>query len=237
MVLTYTRLTLTFLEDMLPAFSALARSFAGHGYIAGLSKEYFIEDLLWISLTPRTSDRGDLIIPHRPRAYIAPTFSWASTIGASTYENAGSTLEFERKASLQNSFVELENPDDPFGRMRNGWVELRGHFVFADVVTLPEAKCLTNGSGNKMNYGKIFGQLRRADQIPWVNYDTMTDVTELETSLACLMISYDRQYKQVKALVLKASESHKGAYERVGLLWFVQESFFEGSTIETITIY
>ena len=70
-VMAYSNLDLTYISDILPALSGVAKTVDKYRldrYYAGLWSSSLMEGLLWYTTTPK----------HRPGQYLAPTWSWAS---------------------------------------------------------------------------------------------------------------------------------------------------------------
>ena len=132
LVTQYTRRALTIQSDRLPAISGIASMFSsatGYNYFAGIWKED-IQGLLWFNVDPQG---------HRP-AYYAPSWSWASSIGAISYrfETERAITSPEDAKIIDVSIV--NSSADAFGQVKGGYVKIRGISI--------ELQCsLSNGGG------------------------------------------------------------------------------------------
>lgn len=126
-VTSYSERSLTFARDKLWAISGLAREerrttrahIKNEQYYAGLWKSTFLRDLSWIR-----GGRNDNAW-RNPDVYIAPTWSWASH-GPIHYPPPSISSETEL-AVVKNVHLSQENPLDPYGAVKDGWVSIEGH--------------------------------------------------------------------------------------------------------------
>jgi hypothetical protein len=144
LVTQYTRRSLTIQSDRLPAISGISSMFSsatGYCYICGIWKED-IQGLLWFNVDPRG---------HRP-AYHAPSWSWASSIGAISYR-----FETERAITSPEDATIIDvsvvnSSTDPFGQVKGGYVKIRGISI--------ELQCSLSKRGGYVletrNLGKVF---------------------------------------------------------------------------------
>lgn len=109
------------LDILLPAFSAIARVQHGGSYLAGLRSDRLLVDLLWFSEIYPDTKMGTPFEPSRPGIYTAPSFSWASIIGPIECVHAIWIRDF--CSEVEESYASLENPDDPYGRVKDGWIK------------------------------------------------------------------------------------------------------------------
>lgn len=117
----YSAMQLTEESDILPAIGGLASRMHYNKlgrYLAGLWEADIIHGLLW-------GLRDESM--RRPSAYQAPSWSWASVIGP-VYWDSG-TKEGIPVASMLNTEVSRSNQSDTFGRVRHGFISLRGTLV------------------------------------------------------------------------------------------------------------
>ncbi|KAH7125956.1 heterokaryon incompatibility protein-domain-containing protein [Dactylonectria macrodidyma] len=129
----YTRRQLGFEGDKLLAFSAVAADTAdackARGedviYLAGLLVEHhdqhsWLHQLLWFSYpTPAHSTR--------PKAYRAPSWSWAAvdgSIGIGSNRVTETAAHVEMTASVEDHFIDLLDPNAPFGSVLGGYLTL-----------------------------------------------------------------------------------------------------------------
>lgn len=145
----YNNRQFTYLNDKLPALSGFAKHFqqssglADDRYLAGHWLSQLHYSLLW---TPNW-EQIDRISPSeavdrvsaRPDPYIAPTWSWASFLRPTD-------MAAERGRSSSITIVEAEtlhHGKDPFGRITDGWLVLRGeHRSLDDFFEDPRAGVL-----------------------------------------------------------------------------------------------
>lgn len=124
----YSSRMLTKEEDRLAALSGIAIALAdvmGHEYAAGIWKRNVLADLLWKTRSPSRGKQYEYPT-RRPRAYIAPSWSWASVIGpvdwdpqASRYPSSATTATI---ISLQAEPAGL----NLYGAVKNGVLKIMG---------------------------------------------------------------------------------------------------------------
>ena len=129
----YSRTTFTYCEDVLPALGSLAMVFNAKRpswtYVAGLWKEDLLRSLLWKANgdTARAATRSKPFVPingaTQPTQF-APSFSWASITGRSTYK----LLELGGRSKAEVVAAEITG-DDKFGDVSSGSIVLRGRAV------------------------------------------------------------------------------------------------------------
>jgi hypothetical protein len=130
----YTRRSLSFDSDTLPALAGLASSFPkieGNDYLAGLWRFDLHQDLLWSqSKSSIYGPRSKRAYPHRSSSYCAPTWSWASLVGTvSWYDrwlpgnlDMGSDW-FSQKARIIDARCEVEGKN-PWGTVSFGFLSI-----------------------------------------------------------------------------------------------------------------
>jgi hypothetical protein len=130
LVVEYTSLSLTNVQDKLPAMSGIATIFqraTGWKYYAGLWDENFAYQLFW-----HISDSDSLTrSKHRPEPKRAPTWSWMSTdgkIGTSIFAQNNAKLI----ATINKILVVPKNRDDIFGQIIHGELSMTGHLRSGD---------------------------------------------------------------------------------------------------------
>lgn len=219
----YTRRRLTYPLDILPAFSAIARIHTT-GYLAGLRADYLLFDLLWYSEVYNDPETGARSEPTRPEIYTAPSFSWTSVLGPIECAHVIWLRYF--RSRVEDFFVSLENPDDPFGRVKDGWIRLRAPVVQATLSYVQETQPAS-----------LLGWVRRRSHQIDVNLD-VADGPPPDTSVICVTLSEKLGAREPYSfgLVLKQSQTRVGTYERVDCFLNAPESFFQGSKEESITI-
>lgn len=129
LIQTYTRCRTTYPEDKLRAMSDIAQCFdPGCKYLAGMWECDFPRNLMW-----RLAAGGE-----RTSTYVAPSWSWASTIGVvedawtpGSRPEGGNPLDYRPWAlesiDYHGGDTELLDPRTPFGTVRSGHIILRGH--------------------------------------------------------------------------------------------------------------
>ncbi|KAJ3531719.1 hypothetical protein NM208_g8757 [Fusarium decemcellulare] len=136
LVESYSRRQLSFETDKLPAIAGMARWLqqeTGETYLAGLWKEHTCQDLLWrrypyeeeSPMWTNKSNRRQFgpqkpLPPFKePKAYRAPSWSWASLDGSVKFEVLSTTT----CASFYDASLEYSG-NSPFGQLRSGWLEI-----------------------------------------------------------------------------------------------------------------
>ncbi|KAI1120839.1 heterokaryon incompatibility protein-domain-containing protein [Nemania abortiva] len=227
----YVSRSLTYPTDMLPAISAIARDYGTKGgYIAGLTEEKIFSNLLWQVKAPRDLS-GELTTappPKRPDTYIAPTFSWASII--TRVEWVKGLSSYQAVCSLENFATTLENPLDPFGRVLNGHITLRGPVMEVRLRYTPRVF-----EGQLKGRFHPTGNSNEPKKDAWAVLDTL-DTPSLSTELKLITLCEETNwYYRNNGLVLVPSTRTQG-YERIGCYWDVNKSFFKDATIQSVTI-
>ncbi|OAK93459.1 HET-domain-containing protein [Phaeosphaeriaceae sp. SRC1lsM3a] len=124
-VVSYTRLQLTYASDIFPALQGIANRWHGNepgDYLAGLWRGDLMRDLLWRS---RLSG-------NRPNAYRAPTWSWASVVGWIDWWPDVPGLKHDLATLL--SATTIPKGEDPCGEVVAGSIVLKGRCVSAKLV-------------------------------------------------------------------------------------------------------
>jgi hypothetical protein len=122
----YSRRTLTFASDKLPALAGLAEKLSGHtkcDYLAGLWKNSLTEGLLWQAL-------GQVERARNPEQYRAPSWSWAALDGKIGYDsNMSISSRVPQTGDLQilEAHTELVGQSE-FGSVRGGYLKVLGSF-------------------------------------------------------------------------------------------------------------
>jgi hypothetical protein len=227
----YVSRSLTYPTDMLPAISAIARDYdMKGGYIAGLTHEKLFSNLLWQVKAPRDLN-GELTTvppPRRPSMYVAPTFSWASIIARVEWVKA--TSSYQAVCSLEDFAVTLENPLDPFGRVLNGHITLRGPVMEVMLRYTPSVF-----KGQLKGRLHPIGNPDEPKRDVWAVLDTL-DIPPLSTELKLMSLCEETNwYFRNNGLVLRPSTTTQG-YERIGCYWEASKSFFKGATTQSVTI-
>ena len=121
----YSRRRLAQPSDKLPALSGIANRFqnaTNDYYCAGLWKSSLLKGLKWIV--------APLLHQGRPSIYRAPTWSWASVLGAIFIMNYHRPRKHSAASHtlIVDCRVTLEDTSAPFGKVREGKLTIRGVF-------------------------------------------------------------------------------------------------------------
>ncbi|KAI1868465.1 uncharacterized protein JN550_006381 [Neoarthrinium moseri] len=153
----YSSRELTKPTDVLPALSGLASEFhraTGDTYVAGLWKMDIIQGLSWIRHARIESPSGWLQpVPTLPEQYIAPSWSWASTLGKRvTFLSTSQFDHIERLAKVIDVDVQLAT-NDTFGAVKCGSIILQAPFLVLPCQDILEAPHPTS------RYPKVLARL------------------------------------------------------------------------------
>ena len=125
MVEDYTKLRLTYERDIFPAISGLAKEFQAvkdMTYVAGLWRETLLQDLLWHIPTPSLDAEVRL---KRPKAWRAPSWSWAAVDSPVDFFSAAEGLD-TTLCKVLDVEVQPAGPD-PTGELASGGSHLLLH--------------------------------------------------------------------------------------------------------------
>ncbi|OBS23285.1 hypothetical protein FPOA_03837 [Fusarium poae] len=139
----YTDRYLTVESDKLPAIGGLAaRVFneqilndPGEEYLAGLWRGNLLWDLVWAA---SEQDESRSI----PKSYMAPSWSWASINQPAFFQGPE---DIQSLAIVKDAKVDLENLENPFGRVTGGWVH---------VCCVKLHPCSVNVDDNRLYFGE-----------------------------------------------------------------------------------
>lgn len=122
LVAAYTRRSLTYSTDVLPALSGLAERWSSKTeseYLGGLWRKDLLRDLLWVSTTPEQD---------RELPYLAPTWSWASIQRAVQWIHPGHRTDYLVTIDNVNT-VCARKGQNQFGELITGWLFLTGPVI------------------------------------------------------------------------------------------------------------
>ena len=212
-VVEYTKRSMTFEEDRLMALAGYARAKQKefdakeivNSYLGGLWEKDLIDQLLWISKIKPP--------PPRPKAYRAPTWSWASINGPVEF------VATERKGNAVGYFYLLSvflstNPINPFGTLAKD--PLSYLYIKAYVKPVPklEIPCQTK----EMPINKEFR--RGIGKHWWIEFDVL-DVRErmdngfqTQETLYCLRVTEFTALLLVPVALIEGTQ----CFERVGIV-------------------
>ncbi|KAJ4378630.1 hypothetical protein N0V85_008931 [Neurospora sp. IMI 360204] len=128
-VIEYMGRKLTQYLDKLPAVPGMAKVFAeltGSRYVAGLWVDNFVRNLCWFLDKSEEEDQKGVAVEQ----YVAPSWSWAS-LGRRVSVKMHNEMVYAdaRRFVPRAEVVEVEAVTvgkNPLGRVRDGWVKLRG---------------------------------------------------------------------------------------------------------------
>ncbi|KAK3986006.1 pantothenate transporter [Cladorrhinum sp. PSN332] len=263
-VARYTGRKLTKQEDVLPAFSGIAKKVAeqtGDEYLAGLWRGYLGHCLLWASKwhAPRGLDTHSRPELSGAGGYLAPSWSWASVKGPVEYlsfvngawHSFNASLEPEYVPRLLEVSLEPEYYADPFGKLKEGgWIKVEGKLGFA--VTFQEryarlergsAVSYTPGCRERMNLMSVMSrespQSRKVGEIrydvPLCEECAPVGMPRFVALLCC--VNSDRSADgrvRTAAVALEPDSGGNGAWRRVGVAWGIDSGFWE--TVSTLAV-
>ncbi|KAL9101111.1 MAG: hypothetical protein Q9187_009279, partial [Circinaria calcarea] len=206
----YNACTITKDTDRLIALAGIAKEVQaanGDEYCAGIWKQWLPQQLLWWSLSVLCDD-DTLLQPLRPGAYVAPSWSWASTTGS--IDNVWQPEFEDGNYPVTILDVRIDAIGDPMGQIRDGFLRVRGRLfpvIIRSSIELEEGRFTTTASLETLG-SRIIN-----------NMDLAFDVEESilpDERLHCLLI-YERRYlPQFKGIILKPTGLRRGQFRRVG---------------------
>ena len=120
----YSQASLTRPEDKLIAISGLAKAMqrlVDDSYVAGMWRRDLLPCISWKAV----KQRQDQILPPKPPAYRAPSWSWAAIDGEASLQHL---YDAERFAEIHSCNV-VNLSDDPFGQIIDGSLCMSGALV------------------------------------------------------------------------------------------------------------
>ncbi|RFN51739.1 het-domain-containing protein [Fusarium flagelliforme] len=118
----YSRRELTFLLDQLPALSGVASrvyEVTTSQYLAGIWEDSLPVSLCWVQ-----EDQNDEALP-LPKEYLAPSWSWASVVRGVEFPIERTISRFEPAIAILEAKCHVPGLN-PFGRVSDGYIKLRG---------------------------------------------------------------------------------------------------------------
>lgn len=206
----YSRKSLSWESDKLPAFSGLARLFQeklGDRYVAGLWRENIVEGLCWQSYGP----------PHsRPSTYRAPSWSWASIDGMFAITSLG---RYGDLVEVVDVLVQVKG-ENPYGEVSSGYIELRAPLERISIrkhsLGISEELSLKHGS-IRWWYGTGEQEVD-GEELNRGRFDIETDI-ELEPKnlgLYVMPLAADFSDEDLSCFALIVEPEGEGRYKRVG---------------------
>lgn len=243
-VTEYMTMQLTEQSDIFPAIEGLARRMHNDRlgrYLAGLWEADIMYALLW---EPKDKDT------RQPSAYQAPSWSWASVIGpvSCNFDVHTARSISTPAASMVHAEIKPANRNDVFGRLRGGFVILRGalvHGTFEWKRLFPELPLW-----ERKERGDFFSWLRLDDGgvVLNVDLDELKDgkydkwnavVGKLFYSLRLLTRASQTTENgklQAYGLLLCEAEGEPGLYKRVGWHGSSPNEVYEDVTEQEVKI-
>ncbi|KAI8632539.1 heterokaryon incompatibility protein-domain-containing protein [Xylariaceae sp. FL1651] len=218
LVMFYSRKDMTFEQDKLVAISGLAILFAqkmGLDYFAGLWKLTLLNDLLW-------EVNVDTYARHRPLAYRAPSWSWASVECPVKY--LPGRVELNRVTVVDVKVNRV--PKSQFGRVLGGYLRLQGK-LFPNLSIVFDGKSL---------YSLKRRGLNETSFVASCTPDEKVSSTDAQLELLCLPLAsyWDSTrarggwHYEYRGLVLSPERNQpKGYYKRWGIFKATQSEFFK----------
>lgn len=216
-LLNFPRLKLSFSGDLFPSLAGLARRVqetTGDVYLAGLWKSNFLYQLSWST----QAALGQQLMLRRPKKWRAPTWSWASVVGAEfIWQREGST---EKEVTLAKIIEVICEPlgEDPLGALKNARLMISGKLL---PMTLKDNNFSLNHSQSTQCSIQGFGTAIEADTSLWLelDYETWKEGpyhVPFGTEVYVLPLFKDRG--GVISLLLRRLDGKSRVYERIGHL-------------------
>ncbi|KAL7785858.1 heterokaryon incompatibility domain-containing protein [Trichoderma ceciliae] len=184
----YTKLLLTFESDIFPAISGIAKSFqrfSGSEYVAGMWKKSLLHDLAWHKEAMPDSVSREIDWHERPKAWRAPTWSWASTLGPVRFLDIGDGLSALYDIKEAKCFA---YESDPTGELSGGHLLLRGCFIPTSIQYKPPVKQNSRKPFELFQLDIIQGRVGNV----WADYDSSVrgiDHIPSGTPAKCFMLT------------------------------------------------
>ncbi|CZR66894.1 uncharacterized protein PAC_16795 [Phialocephala subalpina] len=224
----YSQRQLSYLEDKLTALAGVAEAFSSQvdtKYLAGLwSGPLLPRLLLW--RVAQTKDYAPCPI------YTAPSWSWASIKSPVFYSYFHSQYKFEwYHVDILACDVVLENELLPFGRVRSGYLKLRG-YVRPGFFEGPRSMKWLSTSTCKT----------AVDSMDLSESAELDDGSSSDIDVICLALARRTLEKQsnsiepvIDGLVIYPL-GYQGTYRRIGCFTGLKEKDFKGFVRETVTL-
>jgi hypothetical protein len=164
MIREYTTRAISFSTDKLPAVSALALRVAqqtGDEYRAGLWRSDLLRGLLWYRVVRYNFRARESATPwkpdqERPQSFLAPTWSWASYLGAVDFLGIESSLHILPSVKLIDSNV-VTPGRNKFGEVKSGYIT-----ILSPILTFEEQPSIFDAT-NERKYGWTHDSLVSCD--------------------------------------------------------------------------
>jgi hypothetical protein len=202
MLYLYSIRDLTFLSDKLPALSGIAKIYAGmlgDEYVAGLWRNSIIEELSWRIASALES-------PGKADNYRAPSWSWASVDVGAQVTIRTKDGPVRKVATALDYHVEIDG-DNPFGKVKGGWVKVEAPLI---PLCVSDEPCMYDGI--VLSTGSIDGVNACFDRFG-SNYSASAEVVR-QMKLFALVLADDVNIPEMEdeGGPKKAAESNIGSY-------------------------
>lgn len=237
----YSTRRFTHLRDVLPALSALAQRYRGARerkdvYLAGIWRAQLPWDLLWYSKRSGDCSRpteaeyrgGSMpdLLNSGGRIYTAPTFSWASRVGAVSWISAYDTSRVTVEVLAAKCFPKSS---DPFGEVLDGFVRLRGPLIsFSAKKNGHPLSSLLKIEGK--NSGRLYLDTREGEGIAAKSPLQLLCVLKNEPNTLYHPI------REATVLILRPSNARPGSYRRVGVIAWCDAAIFDDAPQAEVVI-
>ncbi|KAL7918539.1 heterokaryon incompatibility domain-containing protein [Trichoderma austrokoningii] len=217
----YTRLHLTFESDIFPAMSGIAKSFQQHRkseYAAGMWTKSLLCDLSWHIETISSSSTETAEWHQRPKAWRAPSWSWASALGPIQFLDIGNGMiplcEIEEIQCIPYQL-------DPTGELRSSHLLLRGYLISASIQYRPS---VLQGSKAPFEVYELEIMRKQVGNV-WADYDSSLpgiDHVASGASIKCFMLTTRPDSGSLTLLLLKEvsydEQNICAVWKRLGLV-------------------
>lgn len=236
----YSRASLTHPTDKLPALSGIASRMpqAWGPYIAGLWSKDILWELLW---DHPTFARGPRSRYDSPGKYVAPSFSWAVTLGGIGWKPHPGDVS--RQAEVTEVSVTPRDRRNPFSEVKEGaFIRIRCHRVSATFKSRDPPSFEGHDPGLKNGVSRLYCPQHWLDVVSPPSHgfvlatvDTIDDVSELEVGpveVAEIVVTGDYH----EALLLSKCVS---GYKRIGRATFSDSDWnvFNNAQEDVITLF
>ncbi|KAI5926507.1 heterokaryon incompatibility protein-domain-containing protein [Camillea tinctor] len=209
----YSRRALTYEEDKFPAISAVAqlvRHYTAAEYIAGVWSLNLQYGLFWKSVGTK--------IEHS--SYVAPSFSWASCSNPVQWNEDPQVHMAEAEFTI-NGYAMEHKDDDPFGKLKSGWLSLTGHALKAKVqpytMSFDEFSKLAYRRGLKEGDVVLPNAILLTESGDRCAHAYM-DTVEADEEVLCFLLRYERSASDELCLLVISPISPTGnQYVRKGV--------------------
>jgi hypothetical protein len=194
--------------DKLPAIAGIVQAFAHvfkDEYIAGLFKRTLPRALTWSHAFPEAH-----VTRPEPREYRCPPWSWASTNNPVMVHIE--TSDQSDVAEVIGIDIKLEDPTNPFGRLRSAQLELRGWVVPFRWNPPDTVKRVSWGNLPVSAYVPGHDLVTKNMTFDYIDY-----LHEVEEDTYFTPIGIHSDGEEIKGLILRkvVSEGHNNVYMRV----------------------